>query len=348
MIKIYDASHNFLSLLDVVKDYYTIETLDSGTKTLSFKAPLTDDNIKNLQEENYVETSDYSYVIKEINSEDNEFIEVYCNPNIEDLDGNIIFHFDCFETNPENGYKYCVNNTGWTVKYNSNIKTIFTIQEAYKTSLEGIRAIAEMWNQELWFDTKNKTLYVYDFNKMGSQLGAYYSNELDLKKLTKQSNSYDYATVLYPYGKDGLTIKDVNNDKEYIENYTYSSKYIQKIWVDEEIEYPDILFDKAKKYLDSIAQPKASYQVALAQIGNNLQLGDRVLLVDKIKRIKQKQRAVKITRFPFEPERGSVEISNLQPDLTLSLLDSQKKIDKELKYIKSQIGKITTSTTPTT
>ena len=59
MIKIYDASHNFLSLLDVVKDYYTIETLDSGTKTLSFKAPLTDDNIKNLQEENYVETSDY-------------------------------------------------------------------------------------------------------------------------------------------------------------------------------------------------------------------------------------------------------------------------------------------------
>ena len=37
-----------------------------------------------------------------------------------DLEGNVIFHFDCFETNPENGYKYCVNNTGWTVNYKGN------------------------------------------------------------------------------------------------------------------------------------------------------------------------------------------------------------------------------------
>lgn len=347
MIKIYDSAHNFLSLLDVVKDCYTTEVLANGTKTLAFKAPLTDININNLQEENYIETINYSYVIKEVNSEDNEFLEVYCNADLEALEGNVIFHFDCYETNPENGYKYCVKNTGWTVQYKGKIKTIFTLQEPYKTSLEGIRAIAEMWNQELWFDTKNKVLYVYDFNGMGAQLGAYYSNELDLKTLTKQSNSYDYATVLYPYGKDGLTIKTVNNDKEYLENYTYSSKYLQKIWIDEEIEYPDILLDKAKIYLDSIAQPKASYQVALAQIGDNLSLGDQILLIDKIKRVKQKQRTVKIVRYPFEPERSMVEISNLQPDLTLSLLDGQKKIDKELKYIKNQIGKITTSTTTT-
>jgi len=35
-------------------------------------------------------------------------------------------------------------------------------------------------------------------------------------------------------------------------------------------------------------------------------LGDKVILVDKIKRIKQEQRVVKITRYLREPEKSSV------------------------------------------
>jgi len=48
---------------------------------------------------------------------------------------------------------------------------------------------------------------------MGKDFGAYYSNELKLKNLKKQSSTYDYATVLIPIGKDGLTIMDINNGK---------------------------------------------------------------------------------------------------------------------------------------
>ena len=86
MIKIYDTNHKFLALLDVVNDCYTEETLNTGLRTLSFSAPLTDENIRNLQEENYIETSDYSYVIKEVNIEDNDYIIIYCKGNIEDLE----------------------------------------------------------------------------------------------------------------------------------------------------------------------------------------------------------------------------------------------------------------------
>jgi hypothetical protein len=42
-----------------------------------------------------------------------------------------------------------------------------------------LRQIAYDYAQELWFDTKNKVLHIYD--KMGQDLGAYYSNELRLK-----------------------------------------------------------------------------------------------------------------------------------------------------------------------
>ena len=351
MIRIYDTNRQFLCLMDVCKDAYTEETMRTGTRTLNFKVPCSIENFKNIQEEYYVETNDYMYVIKEINLEDNEFIEIVCNADTEDLDGNLIFHFDCFETNPETAYKYCVKDTGWTVNYQGKIKTVFTKQEPYLTSMEGIRAIAEMWSQELWFDTKNKVLNVYDFNGMGEKLGAYYSKELDLKMLTKQSNSYDYATVLYPYGKDGLTIKSVNNEKEYLENFSYSNKYIQQVWVDESIEYPDILYDKAKKHLDEIAVPKASYQVDLAKLGPNVGLGDTVVLVDKIKRIKQKQRVVKITRYLYCPEDDNIEISNLQPNFILDFVDNKKQINKEMKYIKGEITKITADITkllPTT
>ena len=46
MIKIYDTNHKFLALLDVVNDCYTEETLNTGLRTLSFSAPLTDENIR--------------------------------------------------------------------------------------------------------------------------------------------------------------------------------------------------------------------------------------------------------------------------------------------------------------
>jgi len=46
-----------------------------------------------------------------------------------------------------------------------------------------IELLAADFEQDLWFDTKNKVLRVYD--RMGSEFGAFYSNELRLKKLIK-------------------------------------------------------------------------------------------------------------------------------------------------------------------
>ena len=46
-----------------------------------------------------------------------------------------------------------------------------------------IRQIQKDYKHEILFDTKNKILRVYD--TMGSANGAYFSNELKLKKLAK-------------------------------------------------------------------------------------------------------------------------------------------------------------------
>lgn len=333
MLKIYNTNYEFLKLLDVCKNPYTTATLNTGLQTLCFKVPCVEEVFDYIQEENYVETADYSFIIKELLLNDNDFIEVRCAANVEGLKGRIFPYFDVFQTNLEAAYNYCVSlATGWTVEYNSLDTTMITYQLPNVNGFDMINQIAEDYGHEIWFDTKNKIVKIYDF--IGKELGAYYSNELKLKRLIKQSSSYDYATVLYPYGKDGLTINIVNNDKPYLEDFSYSDKYIEALFIDEDIEVPELLKAKAEERLAQISMPRASYKLQVSDLGTNVGLGDYVLLVDKIKRIKQKQRVVKIIHYLREPERDSVEISNLQVDFARDFVQGQKQMKKEIDRLK--------------
>ena len=332
MIRIYDNNHQFLKLLPSCRNIYTTELLSTGLKTLCFQVPCQDEFFEIIQEENYVETTDYSYIIKELILEDNDFMEVRCSANIEDLTGRVFPVFDCFEKSLIQVYEYCLSKSEWKLDYQSIDRSVATYQLPHTTGYEMIKQVAEDYGQELWFDTKAKVLRVYD--KMGAEFGAYFSNELNLKKLTKQSSTYDYATVIFPLGKNGLTIANVNNGKEYLEDYSYSNKAIEKYFIDEDIEVAEILKMKAEEYLANSCVPRASYKLQLASLGDDVALGDVIYLVDKIKRIKQKQRVVKIVRYLREPERSSVEISNLQIDFARTFVEGQKEIKKEIAYLK--------------
>lgn len=333
MIKIYNSNNEFLTLLDTHKHAYTIEDLSTGLKTLCFKVPCIEEVLEYIQEENYVKTIDYDYVIKEINMEDNDFIEVFCSANVEPIKGKLFSYFDCFELSLEQAYGYCLSKSSpWKIEYNSKKNNITTYQDKNVFGFDMIMRIAEDYQQEVWFDTKNKVLKVYD--EMGKDFGAYFSNELKMKSLIKQSSTYDYATVLYPIGKNGLTIDIVNNGKKYLENYNYSNKYIEKLFIDEECDDAEILKAKAEAYFDEINIPRASYEVKLTDLGDTVELGDTIILVDKIKKIKQKQRVVKIIRYLKTPEESSVEISNLQKNFAYNFVKSQKKLESEIKYIR--------------
>lgn len=332
MIKIYDSNHNFLRLLPSCRNIYTTEMLSTGLKTLCFQVPCKDEFFEIIQEENYVETADYSYVIKELILEDNDFMEVRCSANIEQLTGRVFQVFDCLQMNLEQAYEYCLSKSDWKLDYQSEDRSVATYQLPYTTGYEMIKQIATDYGQELWFDTKHKVLRVYD--SMGAEFGAYFSNELNLKRLTKQSSTYDYATVILPLGKNGLTIANVNGGKDYLEDYTYTNKTIEKYFIDEDIDVAEILKMKAEEYLANACVPRASYKLQLASLGDGVGLGDVIYLVDKIKRIKQKQRVVKIVRYLREPERSSVEISNLQIDFARTFIEGQKEVKKEIAYLR--------------
>lgn len=335
MFKIYDKNHNFLKMLgDGCRNIYTTETISTGFRTLCFDVPCQEEYINLIDEENYVETADYNYIIKEILADKNDFITVKCGPDIEEIQGTIFMIFDCFDKNLAQAYEYCLSATGWTVDYQSKDKSVVVYQEANTNAYDMINKIAEEYRQERWFDTKNKVLHIYD--RMGStDPTAYYSNELKLIKLNKQSSTYNYATVLYPIGKDGLTISSVNNNKPYLENFNYSNKYIEKIWINEDYDIPEELMRAGQQFLDSIAEPKASYKIKLNDLGGDAGLGDNILIIDNIKKIKQKQRIVKIVRYPKAPENDSIELSNQQVDFATDFIKGQRKIQQDIDYIKN-------------
>lgn len=341
MIKVYDSRGQFLFLLDSLKDWQVMESLEKGYKTMQFDVPCTKLNLESFVEENYIETIDYRYVIKEVRVERNDFFTVYCNPDIEDLIGLNFEVFDLFELNLEGGYNYCLSQApSWSVEYNSEDNTQITYQDSNKNGFEMIRKIAYKNNQEVWFDTKQKVVKVFD--KMGSNRGQFYSNELSLKELKKQSNTYEYYTVLYPYGKNGLDISSVNQGRKYLSDYTYTNKQIEKVLVDESLTYAEDVLRWGQGMLEEHSQPKSSYQLKLMDIGD-VGIGDTILLVDKLKRIKQKQRVVKIVRYPFEPEKSTLDISNIQVDFSQQWKQEKKQWKNDIEYIKNVIENLNNS-----
>ncbi len=338
MLKIYDTDYNYVSSIDIVKDLCITSTLKEGFNTLSFKLPLTDEYLAMIGEEYYVEIDDYSYVIKEINLGRNDFIQIFCNPNIEDLKYNLMSVFDAVDINIEQAIQrlFVQSHCGWSLQYNSTLRQDrVEYRLATMTPYEILLKIKEDFSLEYWFDTKNKILKVFDY--IGANRGTYFSNDKRLKLLNKQCNSYDYITVIYPIGKNGIMIGPVNNGSNILENYQYSNKYKPIYWIQEDIEFMDQLKMAAEAYLDYYSMPIRSYNLELSALPPETQIGDNIILVDKIKRTKQKQRVVKIVRYPNNPERDKVELSNQIVNFAETFTSFNSDYKKQIAYIKKNL-----------
>lgn len=121
MFKVYDTQSKFITMIDVCKDFCVTSELETGFQTLSFKLPVTEEYLAAIAEEYYIETSDYRYVIKEVNITTNDFFTVYCNPDVEELKMTIMPTYDVIETLLPNALAKVVKDTHWTISYKSTL-----------------------------------------------------------------------------------------------------------------------------------------------------------------------------------------------------------------------------------
>ena len=338
MFKIYDSNNKFLKMIDAAKGTRIEQTLGTGLKTLSLKLPLTEDYMPYINYQGYIETPTDRFVIKEINFAQNVTFDVYCKSDIEELKYNLVPVFDVIDINVEAAFNKAIGGTNWAIEYNSNISNAVEYKLTNQTSYDIIKLIQSDFNLDVLYDTKNKIVKIY--TKVGKEKGAYFSNELKLQMLQQQGQSFDYCTVLYPIGKDGLTIASINNGSPFIENFQYTDKYLPQYWVQDNIEHAQQLKMKAEMYLNKYSAPIVSYSLKLKDLPAEVGIGDEIYLVDKIKRKKTKQRVVKIVRYPFEPERDRIELSNKLVNFSDTMKHYNTAYDTQIAYIKNNIKEL--------
>lgn len=314
MLQLYGLNKTKLHGLINYKDLKVERTLD-GDEVLSFSYPQNDGKYSNIKEECYIRTKDNEYVIKEVNIDD-DWTEFVCKINVENLKGNAIERFESVEQTIESCLNLALVGTGWSIG-SCNIIKKRTIRKANSSAWDILQECRKVYRCDYRFDVINRKIYIYQ--SMGNDRGTYFTEELNLKKLGVQSNSYDYCTRIIPIGKDGLKITSINSGKEYVENYQYSNKVITVYWEDNRYTNVQSLKEDAAERLDELSKPRRAYSadiIDLAKLNDKYKnildydLGDTITLLSKDKKVKDKQRIVKIVEYPDEPEKNTCEIAN--------------------------------------
>ncbi|EPB8166721.1 phage tail spike protein [Clostridium perfringens] len=315
MIELRDKDKNRVAGLVDYENLCIESVLESGDKTLSFYYPKKGKYYDEIVEEGYIITKKDEFVVK-ARELDDDYTKFECSLNLEELEGTIFDRFESVEQTITSALNLAIVGTGWTVKDNT-LKKRRTIRCTNKSSLEIVREIKKVYRVDIVFNTLKKQIEVYEH--LGEDKGTYFIDSLNLIALQVQSDSRQYATRIIAEGKDGLSFSDINNGKNYVENYQYSNKVKTIYWKDERYSVKESLLEDARAKLEELSKPFRSYSASILNLAElnpryssilDFKLGDVINLISKKNKIKDKQRIVKIIEWPQDHTKDSVELAN--------------------------------------
>ena len=314
-MQIFDSKKKRIGTLTDYKELKIVKTLSSGDKELSFKYPAQGEKNEILKEENYIRTKTDEYVIrsKKTGQQYNEYVAQL---NVEDLEGQVFpYGFESKEQTIIACLEFAFEGTGWRVG-NCAIKKKRTINNDEETTAWNVlQDCLSTYRCECKINTLEKTVDLYE--QIGKDRGCYFIENLNLRKLTITSDTYDFYTRIIPIGKDDITIDWLG--KGYIDNNQYSDKVKTCVWRDERYTNTTSLIEDATAKLDEMSKPYESCEadvIDFAKINEEYEIldydiGDTVYIVSKKNRYKKKNRIVKMTEYPDEPQKNTIEISNI-------------------------------------
>ena len=220
LLQLYDLSHTRIAGLKNHKDATVESELSTGDKTLSFLWHKR--NKQQIPQEYYVRTDTDEYVIKENSAASNGYRKIVAKLNIEEIEGRSWSEYIVNGVTAQEAADYALTDTGWSCVSTVPADKLRNINLKNVSSYQIVEKILEAYTCEVKFDTFTKTMYLK--TQIGEDKGAYFLEGLNLKEITENSDTYDYATIIVPIGADGLGIESANNGTSYLENYQYSNK----------------------------------------------------------------------------------------------------------------------------
>ena len=304
MIKLQDGT-----ILD--NNQYTIKEQFDGINYLTFTLP---EDVVVHNEDVVFETIDrQEYVVKIINGD-----YITCELNLDGLKAQQT-DFSNNSATAGNTLTQALSGTGWTGIDQTGLTSKKTISGAL-TPFDIIQKIAETWDGvTALYNTEQKTVTLV-FPALNTATVTFLTEDLNLRQLDIAGDSSNFCTRIRAEGKDGMTFADINNGKDYVENYSYSSKIIygEKI-VDNRFTDKQSLLEYAQSKLDAMAVPSLSYECDVVDVASydgeysflELKMHKAVWLLDKKRNMRIQHRVVAYERHPANPENNKVTLATV-------------------------------------
>ena len=294
---------------------YCIKEKYNGINELSFSVP--GDDIKIVNEQSIHETTqNQAYLVKVVNGDN-----ITCELDLDEL-RSVQTDYDATAT-PHDHLTAALASVGWSLVDYTGITAKRTITGAL-TPMEIIEQVEDIWSGvTALYNTNEKKVTILCPENNKPQY-TFLAEELNLRQLDVAGNSSAFCTRLRAKGADGMTFADINDGKDYVENYTYSNRIIYgTAIVDERFNDKQSLKDYAQATLDAIAVPAVSYEcdvVDVAAMDSNysfqqLQMHKSVWLLDKKFNTRVAHRVVEYCIYPDDASKNKVTLSTVTPSL---------------------------------
>ena len=217
-----------------------------------------------------------------------------------------------------------LRGTGWTIGTIEADEGKYFMSEEGVTALYVLRRLGRLSDSvDVEFDTINR---VVNYRvRQQRDLGVIFRYQKNIKEITK-TTVFPRATRLMPIGRGGLTIANVNDGSDYIEDFSWyeslgmttqeAKEHYTKtmIWKDERYIYAGNLMREGQRKLSQLAHPQIAYDVELSYLDVDLQVGDYAYVIDEELGIKVRVEVVKLNKHK-DPTQDKVELNYLVPAL---------------------------------
>lgn len=332
-VKLYGLDGNFAAFLDNASDVVHEEVLDGNDK-LTFELPGDDDKAALVIEDCEVEYEARRFIVTDVTrSRDPQVnLSVSCEATyIELLDRAKLGKYELTAQSALEGLTSILLGTGWTIgTVDDDGLTKYSLSEQDRTVLWLVRTWARIAGLEVEWDTAARTVSLVE--QIGDSNGVAFRYAKNLKSARKAAKA-PLATRLYPYGRNGVSIKSVNGGVAYLEDYSWytdrglslaeATARFRKDFILRDDRFLDAVSLKryAQKQLAQLAHGTVAYDATVLDVAEltgvteAFGIGDVGLAHDTGIDVDVLARIVRYRRFHSEPWRNEVELNYLVPGL---------------------------------
>lgn len=337
MIKFYDSTGS-PHALNGYENFYIKHNLD-GCDELSFCVDVHSDQYKLLFEEARVVASGNEWLIKKI---DDDRIE--CSLDFDFLKRTVYKDYET-RTLPLQTVLEAHLPEGWSV-LGGNVSSVRrTIKMDYCTDFDIIYQCMNTYKVYFVWDIPRKRLTVVNPDLM-QPTGEYLTSELNLKSLSFKGDTTEFATRLYAYGKDGLTMEEAEVDGEpygleYVENKAYVDKVVCAYWNDDRYTNPQSLYEDAIEKLTTLSNPVRSYECSVLDLAKmsdqytflDFRMHKKITLIDVERGIRVEHQIVEYVEYPEESEKNVVTLSCVPETINTAIQSAVSTIEESTGHV---------------